>query len=86
MKRQISTGLLDDPTPRVRVKNVALRQIELGVLEPGDEVWVTYEARDRVRLANEQTGHISRGDGYAAGELLKRMARGRSVNPWLLLD
>jgi transcriptional regulator with XRE-family HTH domain len=38
------------------------------------------------RLADELTGHISRGDGYAAGELLKRMTRDRSVNPWLLLD
>jgi len=38
------------------------------------------------RLADELTGHISRGDGYAAGEMLQRMTRDRSVNPWLLLD
>jgi transcriptional regulator with XRE-family HTH domain len=38
------------------------------------------------RLADELTGYMSRGDGYAAGELLKRMTRDRSVNPWLLLD
>ena len=38
------------------------------------------------RLADELTGHMSRKDGYAAGELLRRMKQDRSVNPWLLLD
>jgi transcriptional regulator with XRE-family HTH domain len=37
----------DDPTPWVRMKTDLLRQMEAGVLEPGDEVWVTCEARDR---------------------------------------
>jgi hypothetical protein len=37
---------MDDPTPWVRLKNELLRQIESGILEPGDEVAIVYESRD----------------------------------------
>jgi hypothetical protein len=38
------------------------------------------------RLAGQLIGYVSRGDMYAAGAWLRRMARDPSVNPWLLLD
>jgi transcriptional regulator with XRE-family HTH domain len=53
-----------------------------GIPENYDDITTGRHAR----LADELTGHISRGDGYAAGELLKRMTRDRTVNPWFLLD
>jgi hypothetical protein len=36
----------NDPRPWVQLKNELARQIELGILEPGDEVAVTLEAQD----------------------------------------
>ena len=42
-------------------------------------------ARHR-ELAGQLIGYVSRGDTYAAGAWLRRMARDPSVNPWLLLD
>lgn len=38
------------------------------------------------QLAGQLIGYVSRGDRYAAGAWLRRMARDPSVNPWLLLD
>ena len=37
-------------------------------------------------LAGQLIVYVSRGDTYAAGAWLRRMARDPSVNPWLLLD
>ncbi len=37
-------------------------------------------------LAGQLIWYVSRGDTYAAGALLRRLARDPSVNPWLLLD
>jgi transcriptional regulator with XRE-family HTH domain len=37
-------------------------------------------------LAAEFTGYVSRGDTYAAGTWLRRLARDPGVSPWLLLD
>lgn len=37
---------MDDPTPWKRFKAELIRQIEAGVLEPGDEVSIVIEARD----------------------------------------
>jgi transcriptional regulator with XRE-family HTH domain len=37
-------------------------------------------------FAVELMGYIIRGDGYAAGAWLRRIARDPSVSPWLLLD
>ncbi len=37
-------------------------------------------------LAAEFTGYMFRGDTYAAGVWLRRIARNRGVSPWLLLD
>jgi transcriptional regulator with XRE-family HTH domain len=42
-------------------------------------------ARHR-ELAGQLIGYVSRGDTYAAGAWLRRMARDPNVNPWLLLD
>ena len=42
-------------------------------------------ARHR-ELAGQFIGHVSRGDTYAAGAWLRRLARDPNVNPWLLLD
>ena len=42
-------------------------------------------ARHR-ELAGQFMGYVSRGDTYAAGAWLRRMARDPNVNPWLLLD
>ena len=44
----------------------------------GDDIAV---ARHR-----ELAGYVSRGDTYAAGAWLRRMARDPGVSPWLLLD
>jgi len=41
-------------------------------------------ARHR-ELAGQLIGYVSRGDTYAAGAWLRRMARDPSVSPWLLL-
>jgi hypothetical protein len=43
------------------------------------------EARHR-DLAAELTGYAVRGDTYAAGAWLRRLAREPGVSPWLLLD
>jgi transcriptional regulator with XRE-family HTH domain len=37
-------------------------------------------------LAGQLIGYVSRGDTYAAGAWLRRLARDPNVNPWLLLD
>ena len=37
-------------------------------------------------MAGQFIGYVSRGDTYAAGAWLRRMARDPGVNPWLLLD
>jgi hypothetical protein len=37
-------------------------------------------------FAGEFISHVTRGDTYAAGAWLRRVARDPSVNPWLLLD
>lgn len=37
-------------------------------------------------LAGKLIGYVSRGDTYAAGAWLRRLARDPDVNPWLLLD
>ena len=37
-------------------------------------------------FAEEFISHVIRGDGYAAGAWLRRIARDPSVSPWLLLD
>jgi len=37
-------------------------------------------------LAGQLIGYVSRGDTYAAGVWLHRLARDPNVNPWLLLD
>ena len=42
-------------------------------------------ARHR-ELAGQFMGQVSRGDTYAAGAWLRRLARDPDVNPWLLLD
>ena len=42
-------------------------------------------ARHR-ELAGQLVGYVSRGDTYAAGAWLRRLARDPDVNPWLLLD
>jgi transcriptional regulator with XRE-family HTH domain len=42
-------------------------------------------ARHR-ELAGQLIGYVSRGDTYAAGAWLRRLARDPGVNPWLLLD
>ena len=42
-------------------------------------------ARHR-ELAGQLIEHASRGDTYAAGAWLRRLARDPSVHPWLLLD
>ena len=42
-------------------------------------------ARHR-ELAGQLIGYVSRGDTYAAGAWLRRLARDPNVNPWLLLD
>ena len=42
-------------------------------------------ARHR-ELAGRFIGYVSRGDTYAAGAWLRRLARDPSVSPWLLLD
>jgi DNA-binding transcriptional regulator YhcF (GntR family) len=39
-------AVMEDPRLWVRLKNDLARQIELGILEPGDEVWVAYAAKD----------------------------------------
>jgi DNA-binding transcriptional regulator YhcF (GntR family) len=39
-------AVMEDPRLWVRLKNDLARQIELGILEPGDEVWVAYTAKD----------------------------------------
>jgi transcriptional regulator with XRE-family HTH domain len=38
------------------------------------------------RLAGEFAGFLARGDGRAAGDWLRRLAREPTVNPWLLID
>ncbi len=43
------------------------------------------EARHR-DLAAELAGYVVRGDTYAAGAWLRRLARDPGVSPWLLLD
>jgi transcriptional regulator with XRE-family HTH domain len=49
-------------------------------------------ARDEITLARHRElagrfmGYVVSGDSYAAGAWLRRMARDRDVNPWLLLD
>jgi transcriptional regulator with XRE-family HTH domain len=45
----------------------------------------TAAARHR-ELAGQLIGHVCRGDTYAAGAWLRRLARDPNVNPWLLLD
>ena len=42
-------------------------------------------ARHR-ELTGQLIGYVSRGDTYAAGAWLRRLARDPNVNPWLLLD
>jgi transcriptional regulator with XRE-family HTH domain len=42
-------------------------------------------ARHR-EVAGQLIGYVSRGDTYAAGAWLRRLARDPGVNPWLLLD
>lgn len=38
------------------------------------------------RLAREYTALLAAGDGRAAGDWLRRLAREPTVNPWLLMD
>ncbi|HEY9241548.1 MAG TPA: helix-turn-helix transcriptional regulator [Streptosporangiaceae bacterium] len=38
------------------------------------------------RLAREYTALLAAGDGRAAGDWLRRLAREPTVNPWLLID
>jgi len=38
------------------------------------------------RLASEFAELVARGDGRAAGDWLRRLARDPGVNPWLLID
>jgi len=38
------------------------------------------------RLAGELVGFVARGDGRAAGDWLRRLAREPGVSPWLLID
>lgn len=44
--RAIARELTNDPRRWVQLKNVMAHQIEQGILEPGDEVALTLEARD----------------------------------------
>ena len=44
--RAAAREITNDPRPWVQLKNVLARQIEQGILEPGDEVALTLEARD----------------------------------------
>jgi DNA-binding XRE family transcriptional regulator len=37
-------------------------------------------------FAEELMSYVARGDGHAAGALLRRIARDHTVSPWLLLD
>lgn len=38
------------------------------------------------RLAREFAGYLARGDGRAAGDWLRRLAREPGISPWLLID
>jgi transcriptional regulator with XRE-family HTH domain len=42
--------------------------------------------RRHERLARELAGLLAHGDGRAAGDWLRRLAREPSVSPWLLID
>lgn len=42
-------------------------------------------ARHKI-FAEALMSYVARGDGHAAGTLLRRMARDHTVSPWLLLD
>jgi DNA-binding GntR family transcriptional regulator len=44
--RATAREITNDPRPWVQLKNLLARQIEQGILEPGDEVAVTHEAQD----------------------------------------